>query len=99
MLLPLALRLGPRGLGFLEGLADGLRALLHLGEQRPVEEPPEHTEQQGEVDDLEAQRPVDVDEARLAFAREGRARRCNEQEESDGKNPAHGEISGGNPVL
>jgi len=94
VLLALALGLGPRGLRFLERLADGLGPLLHLREQRLVEQLAQDEQQEEEVDALDDDRPVQVDEAASALGGQRRRRHQPEQKRSDGEYANHGEFSG-----
>ena len=92
------LRLGPRSLRLLQGLLDGQRPLFHLRGQRLVEEAPQHEQQQAEIDGLDDERLVEVDESSALAAACGdrRVGRDTEQEDSDGEDSTHGEVSGGN---
>ena len=72
--------LGPGGLGFLKCSFDRLAALLHLGQKRPIQKPPEDEEQEDEVDGLNDQRPVEVDEAAFRGKRRTREKRPEEED-------------------
>jgi hypothetical protein len=94
VLLAFALGVGPRGLRLLEGLADGLGALLHLGEQRLVEQLAQDEKEQEEIDGLDDDGPVQVDEAASTLGGQRHRRQHAEQKRSDGEYANHGEFSG-----
>ena len=64
VLLLLPRRLGAGRLRLVQRLLDRLRSLLHLGEERLVEQPLQDDQEDHEVDDLDDQRLVEADRAR-----------------------------------
>jgi hypothetical protein len=88
-----------RCLRLLERLADRLGALLHLGQQRLVQQLDQDEEQQTEVDHLDDDRLVQADQAASALVGQRRRRHRPEQKRSDGEYASHGEFSGPGAIV
>src|SRR5437660_4613928 len=69
VLLQLSPGLRPPPLGLIERLLDGGRPLLHLRDERSVEELPEDEQENAELDHLDDQRHVEADDPAAALAR------------------------------
>ena len=94
VLLPLLLRLGASGLGLVERLLDGLRPLVHLGQQGAVQELGQDEQEQEKVDGLDDERLVQVDEPPFPSGGRGGGGQQSNQERNNPDDSAHREFSG-----